>query len=307
MEVGQRASPQSASTAVIEESNFPALYRAADQNSLDGERRFLTATRLRLAMLVAAAVFGLFTWRTGGGDIAGIGAATAFGIALLSEVYLLKARPDRLWYDGRAAAESAKTLTWRYLVGGSPFGKTEGSDREAEQLLLDRFNQIARELKGVYLVPVSEGADQVSPALRRIRSLPLDERLEQYRTGRIHDQRDWYARKARWNERRATRWSLALTTLEALGLVGAVLKATGLLEVDLLGLAGALVATGVAWIQTKQHQTLASAYAVASQELSVISSQIEWTSSNEDEWAHFVDQAEEAISREHTLWRASHS
>jgi hypothetical protein len=35
MEVGQQATPQSASTAVIEESNFPALYRAADQNSLD--------------------------------------------------------------------------------------------------------------------------------------------------------------------------------------------------------------------------------------------------------------------------------
>jgi conflict system pore-forming effector with SLATT domain len=43
---------------------------------------------------------------------------------------------------------------------------------------------------------------------------------------------------------------------------------------------------------------------VASQELSTISGQVDLTTTEED-WAHFVDQAEEAISREHTLWRAS--
>jgi SMODS and SLOG-associating 2TM effector domain 1/SMODS and SLOG-associating 2TM effector domain 3 len=252
------------------------------------------------------AIFGLFSWRTGGGDVAGIAAAGAFGVALLSELYLLQERPDRVWYDGRAAAESAKTLTWRYMVGGNPFGKANPSDQDAEQLLLDRFGQIARDLKGVHLAPVSGGADQLSDAMRRLRDLPLDARREQYRRGRIEDQRDWYARKARWNAQRATRWSLALTTLEAVGLAGAVLKATGTVNVDLLGLTGTVVAAGVAWAQAKQHQTLASAYAIASQELATIGAQID-RPSTEQEWAHFVDQAEDAISREHTLWRASHS
>ena len=41
-----------------------------------------------------------------------------------------------------------------------------------------------------------------------------------------------------------------------------------------------------------------------SQELAAISGQVDWAAT-EPEWAHFVDQAEEAISREHTLWRAS--
>lgn len=300
------AAEQYPAVPVIVESEFPALYRAADQNSLAGQRRYLTATGLRLAMLVAAAIFGLSSWRTSGGDVMGIAAAVAFGVALLSELYLVQERPDRMWYDGRAAAESAKTLTWRYLVGGNPFGKASLSGQDTERLLLDRFGQIAQDLRGVHLVPVSGGADQISDAMRKVRRLPLDARREQYRRGRIDDQRDWYARKARWNEQRATRWSLVLTTLEAVGLAGAVLKATGTVNVDLLGLAGALVAAGVAWAQAKQHQTLASAYAVASQELATIGAQID-RPSTEQEWAHFVDQAEDAISREHTLWRASHS
>jgi hypothetical protein len=255
-------------------------------------------------MLVLAAGFGLFTWRTAGGDVAGIGAAVAFVVALLAELYLLQARPDRLWYDGRAVAESAKTLTWRYMVGGSPFGRDELSDREAERLLLERFRQIAGDLRGAHLVPVADVDDQLGPGLRRLRGLPLEERRQLYRRERIGGQQAWYARAAQRNERRATQWSLILTTLEALGLAGGVLKATGALGIDLLGLAGALVAAGAAWVNAKQHQTLANAYAIASQELATISGQVDWAGT-EPEWAHFVDQSEEAISREHTLWRAS--
>jgi SMODS and SLOG-associating 2TM effector domain 3/SMODS and SLOG-associating 2TM effector domain 1 len=293
-------------TVAIDESDFPALYHAADRNSLDGQRRFLTATQLRLVMLIVAAVFGLITWRGGRADLAAVVAGAAFAVALLAELYLLRRRPDRLWYDGRAAAESAKTLTWRYLVGGNPFGLTEVSEEEAERLLLHRFRQVAAELRGAHLVPVSDADDQIGPALRRVRSLPLEERRALYRRGRIDAQRAWYRTKARWNERRATQWSLILTGLEALGLGGAILKATGVFGFDLLGLASALVGAGAAWVQTKQHQTLASAYEVASQELAVIGAHGDWAS-DEPAWAHFVDQAEEAISREHTTWRASHT
>jgi hypothetical protein len=88
-------------TVTIDESDFPALYHAADRNSLDGQRRFLTATQLRLVMLVVAAVFGLITWRRGRADLAAVVAGTAFSVALVAEVYLLRRRPDRLWYDGR--------------------------------------------------------------------------------------------------------------------------------------------------------------------------------------------------------------
>lgn len=295
-----------AETKPIDESEFPAMYLSADRNSLRGQRRFLTGVRVRLVALVIAAGFGGFTITVDGADAAGIGSAVAFGCALMTELYLLKARPDRAWYDGRAAAESTKTLTWRFIVGGAPFGKDKARELEAERRLLARFEEIAGDLRGIHLLPIARQRRQITSEMRRIRELSLEERRRQYRVGRIDNQRDWYASKGRWNERRATAWAIALACLEALGLAGAILKAVGLVEINLLGLAGALVAAGAAWIQTKQYQTIASAYAVAAQELASIGTRIEWASS-EAEWSHFVDQAEEAISREHTLWRASHS
>ena len=56
--------------------------------------------------------------------------------------------------------------------------------------------------------------------------------------------------------------------------------------------------------EAKQHPNLATAYGIASQELASIATELA-TLPGEERWAAFVGQAEEAISREHTLWRAS--
>jgi len=85
-----------------------------------------------------------------------------------------------------------------------------------------------------------------------------------------------------------------------------VLKADGVIGIDLLGLAAALAAAGAAWVQTKQHQNLATAYAMAHHELATIGSRVRHANT-EEQWASFVGGSEDAISREHTLWRASHS
>jgi hypothetical protein len=260
--------------------------------------------RIRLGAVIAASVFGVLTSVEEIARGVAILAAISFGCALVAELYLLKARPERTWYDGRAGAESSKTLTWRFIVGGRPFGKEDLSDAEAEALLLERLHEIVQNLKGLALVPPSTGAEQITPVMREVRSLRLDQRREEYLTGRIADQRDWYATKAQWNEKRATGWMIGLGVGEAIALVGAVLMAANVIDIDVLGLAAAMVAAGAAWIQTKQYQNLASAYAVASQELSDISSRA-GRAMTEAEWANFVDQSEEAISREHTMWRAS--
>lgn len=87
-------------------------------------------------------------------------------------------------------------------------------------------------------------------------------------------------------------------------LIGGGVKAVGWIDVDLLGIFAAAAAAATAWMQAKQHRNLATAYGVTSQELAAIASELE-ALSDESAWADFVTEAEDAISREHTLWRAS--
>ncbi|MEV8312217.1 DUF4231 domain-containing protein [Streptomyces flavidovirens] len=297
--------PTGVPQARLDYDDYPLLFRAADTNSLSGQRRYLWTVRLKLAAVVAAAGFGMLSWRHGGTEVAGVMAAACFAAALVAEVYELKERPDRLWYSGRAVAESSKTLTWRFVVGGAPLGVVGNDAEAASDVLLTRFREIATDIEPLWLVPGRGALDQLTPGMLRIRQMPLARRKELYLTQRINDQRAWYATKARSNARLATRWVIVLAVLELLGFSAGIIRAVGVVSVDLLGFVAAVVAAGAAWLQTKQHQHLATAYAVASHELSTIAARA-GSAGTEESWAAFVADAEEAISREHTLWRASH-
>ena len=140
--------------------------------------------------------------------------------------------------------------------------------------------------------------------MRQVRALDFNERRQVYLADRIADQQRWYSEKARWNDRRARGWVLVSIVLEVAGLIGGALKAFGWISFDLLGFLAASAAGVTAWIEAKQHRNLATAYGIASQELASIATELP-TLNSEERWAAFVGQAEEAISREHTLWRAS--
>jgi len=295
------------------ERGYPVLFRTADTSANIGQHRMLVATGLRLTALLTVAVLGAFSLTINHLDVTAVGAAAGLGMALVIEVYLLTDRPDRQWYESRAAAESAKTLAWRYAVAGQPFGLANGDQRGAERLLHHRFATIIKNLHGKGLAAADGdgggdgggGALQVTEAMRGLRARSLEERKNAYRIGRIEDQRRWYSRRASHHGRAVVRWSVLLASLEALGLIAAVLNAVNIVNFDLPGIAAAFAAGGLAWLQTRQHQQRANAYAIAAQELADIASQLEWPTT-EAQWAHFVDEVEEAISREHTLWRASH-
>ncbi len=282
----------------LREEDLPAVYKAADQNSLTAQQSFLKKSKVGLISLLVAAFAGAFTWQ-----IKALGTADLMGIVAM-RVYLFKDRPERTWYDGRAVAESAKTLAWRYSVAAEPFGK-DREDEEVDEEFSNRIRELLTDVNAMSLVPQDVGGRQITARMHELRNKPLNERKEAYRTGRIEDQRDWYSRKAKWNSDRAQAWNLALMLIEVAGLVGAIVKATGLLEIDLLSFAAALVAAGTSWLQAKQHTNLAEAYSVAAHELSAVNDRMS-THMTEQDWSRrFVNEAEEAISREHTLWRAS--
>ena len=92
--------------------------------------------------------------------------------------------------------------------------------------------------------------------------------------------------------------------VQSVGVVVAALRAATVIDVDLLGVIAAVTVAAVAWLEIRQHTTLAQTYSVAAHELSSIRPLLE-KEAVENNWATLVNDAETAISREHTSWRAA--
>lgn len=292
---------------MLTDADLPPLYHAADRSSTEAQKLFLRLTRGRLLSLIGAAFFGVFTWEWGASrvDWSGVLAALCFALALFVELFLYRVKPERTWYQARAVSESVKNLSWKYAVGGEPFDiAADHPEPVINDLFLGRLSSLFEVIKDLDFLAPSSSEAQISQKMRALRASSLAERKETYEKGRIADQQDWYQAKATWNRERAGGWTLSMLFFEVAGFTGGFLKALGVIQGDLLTLSTIIVASITAWLQTKQHRTLATAYVVAALELASVRARIA-NQNTEAEWAKFVSDAEEAISREHTLWKAS--
>lgn len=279
---------------------LPALYRHADLTSNQKQLAFVRATKARLGLLALVAIGGAIAYRLERVDVGGALSAVAFASVAFLEVYLWQARPERVWYRARALAESVKTLAWRYATKAEPF---EGED--ADERFLQRLRAVHGEVQGTVIPPDDANPDQITDTMRTVRNQDFERRRSTYLELRVGDQIVWYAAKARWNDARASGWSIALVLVNVAGLAFAILKAASVVSVDVLGIAGALAAIGIAWVQTRQYASLAAAYSTTHHELTIVRERIR--AATEANWAREVSDAEEAISREHTMWQASRS
>lgn len=279
--------------------DYPAFYRAASEAAAAGQRIYMRSIRIRLIALVVAATGGALTLKIGSFEPLAWLALVGFVVALGAEVVILALHPDQKWYEGRAAAESAKTLAWRYAVAGDPF---RSDDPKTDANFLKQLAAVTRDLT-VLPTPDPDSGDQISATMRSMRANDFATRRASYVVGRIADQRSWYAGKAKQADRLNTAFLLITIVLEFVGVTAAAVRAAGLIDFDLLGILAAVTGGFASWAQTRQWGSLARAYGIASNELATIKEQA--TQASEAAWPRFVDEAEEAISREHTLWRSS--
>jgi hypothetical protein len=289
------------------ESRFPPLLADAERAAGAGQSSYLRWSALSLILACVAAVGGALTWKVQIGsqtvDLAGAAAALAFAAGVGVVLYLLNLRPQRDWYEGRAAAESVKTLAWQYAVGGGQHRVDAPGDADA--LFLDRLVEIMDQMNTVE-AGAPGSSEQITAAMRALRARPLAQRREAYLEQRVDDQIGWYTAKAQHNRRQVRRWSAIAIVAQVIGLAAAGLKAFDVVEIDVLGIVAAVAASATAWMQTKDHQNLAESYRVTAKDLGIIRTRAGAPPppATEQEWAEFVEEAERAISREHTLWLA---
>ncbi|MGA8113241.1 MAG: DUF4231 domain-containing protein [Actinocatenispora sp.] len=287
--------------SALPDSALPGLFQAADATSREGQRAFKRASAVRLVCAIAAAVSAAFAWSVGARqlDLAAALTGLFFVGAVLVELWLLAAKPAEAWYDGRALAESAKTLAWRYAVGGAPFPVDAP---HADRQLAADLEELVLDAPDTEIEPSTD--PPVSAAMRALREAGFAIRKSVYLDARIGGQIAWYSGKARYNRSRSRKWRSALIAAELLGLASAGARFAGVVTFDLPGIVAAAIGAGAAWLAIQQHESLVSSYSLTAEELSTVRANLQ-DIGTETEWAAQVADAEEAISREHIMWRAS--
>ena len=287
------------------DNDFPALYQSADQASLLAQRRYFCLQTCHVVCLIlgsAGAILAVLIPDTGV-KWANIAWATILVIGIVFVWVSRERRYDKVWFDCRAIAESTKTATWLFMMKAALFK----DDRATTQLFIDRLRKI-REARpsspGDLAQSLDSNARSISCSMNRVRRKSLDERRKIYLESRLCDQKDWYLKKAKFNSRKESTMFMAALILQFLAVLFAIIWASSIdLSVNVVPILMTSTAVIVAWGQMKRYGELEQTYSLAAQEL-IDQETIALGITEESSFLRLVEQVEETISREHTMWCA---
>lgn len=283
--------------------DYPALFLDADAASNRFQARFLRLIRWEYLVLFLAAVLSTAIFSS---VIFYIVYASLFFMGLALLLIRAQSKPDQWWYRCRALAESVKTLTWRYMMRATPF---DGDNTQSMNSFRDELHNVFRQNNETAKQITSDwsGNDQITMKMDDVRKTARADRMAYYLQHRVDEQREWYRSKSKMNRDSATRW---------VWISGAAYILAGLMILSRIAWPEwqfwpiepliVIAASIVGWIQIKKFNELAAAYTVAAHEIGLIRPKANAVK-NEAEFSEFVNDAEMAFSREHTLWIARQS
>lgn len=288
------------------ESNYPGLYQAANSSSMSAQRKYKVLMAIDLTLMILAAGLAIYNFQQ---DEARFWVYSVSGIFLLTgliiTIILRTKKYEDLWYQGRALAESCKTLTWRYVTSSESF-ESDLNQETANEKFRERLNALSKEFKELNreLNAKTLSLPIITKKMIDIRNLNLLERKQFYIENRINDQKTWYSDEAETNKKRYAFWFWLIIISQGLAIisVGYLIKYPSS-NWNLVGLFTTMSSAVISWLQIKQHQELKQAYTTAAQELNFIQASAGQVTTDE-ELSEFVLDSENAISREHTLWLA---
>lgn len=288
----------------MQEEDFPALYNSADSASLNAQNHYFSALRCYLFLLILAA-FVSYAWPT---NVYGaISSASLFLITLGILVWLNVQKPEDVWYNGRAVAESVKTRTWRWIMKSEPYDEDVPEEQAQRELLNDLKAILDQNRSLSHVLEWSPDlGEAISEKMKTIRSLPWSQRLETYIRDRVDNQSVWYSKKSQLNKRLAKLWfvvSIVLHSTAVLLLLYRIKEPSSSLPIEVIATAAGAVLT---WVQAKKHNELNSSYALAAHEIVLIKGE-SVSVNDEPQLSEFVINSEAAFSREHTQWTARKS
>lgn len=281
--------------------DYPNIFKKADSKSLSSQNFFTRFNLGILFLLVLSTVISSIQIDNGW---LSIGSSILLVISLILTIWIMYFKPEKTWYDGRAIAESTKSLTWKFITGTKPFGyKLKSSD--AEEKLIKNLKQIIGQKKEFFQLIGEEfgEGEQITDSMRKLRKLDFKEKVEYYAINRLEDQKDWYYKKSKENRKNKNLTFFAIITFQVLAIIALILDFYNIIDFTITPLMACMASSFIAWLQLKRFQELTESYGITATELNLIKSKVKHIK-DESDFENFVDDAETAISREHTLWLA---
>lgn len=292
-------------TNFIEKENYPGLFQSADQASVSAQRRYLCLQKCHISCLILGSVGAALAILVPREAVTWTYATLA--IVLVTGIILSWVSRERqyykTWFACRAIAESTKTVTWRFMMKAAPF-------KDDSIAKVSFVNQLQRIREGRYFRShdlaqnLDANAQSISGFMNGVRQKPLNVRQNLYLESRLRDQKKWYTNKANSNSKVESNWFWVAFAFQIFAIAIAIHQASsGGLPVNIVPLLMTCAASAIAWSQMKRHGELAQTYSLAAQELGdqeVIATDI----TEETDFLALVEQVEETISREHTMWCA---
>jgi hypothetical protein len=284
------------------EADYPGLFRAADAVSRSGQERHVWLARLELAFLTLAAIVGavISVVPTISGQIGAVVVAVLLIGAALVRSVARSTRPENRWFEGRAVAESVKTLAWKYMTHVEPYN---GPDAESEDQLTLSMQEVLGERLILEPTALAElGGEQITEGMRRVRALGFEDRRTVYVAERVRDQLTWYSRRSGDHKRNADRWFVTGVVFEVAAIAAALALIFNARLINLIGVFSTVTAASTTLSRLRGDSEVAQRYALAAEELAMI--QLRIRSASEATFPDRVIEAEAAISREHKMWAA---
>lgn len=287
-------------------SDFPNYFQASDKASIKAQSNYLNIIKIDLISMIIASALAIYNYQLVESKFY---IYTISGFLLLLSLILtiiLKSKKyEDTWYQGRALAESCKTLTWRFVTC-SEFFESTLPEVEVKERFINRIKELSNEFKDLTnsLNSKTLNLPIITDKMIELRRLGTNERKQNYIQNRIEDQKKWYSDKAEFNKSKYNLWFWIIIFCQGIALISVVV----LIKFpdnnyNLVGLFTTIASSAMSWLQLKQHQELKQAYTTATQELNFIVTLADKVL-NDDDLSKFVLDSENAISREHTLWLA---
>jgi hypothetical protein len=307
--IPQPIGPGATSAQPFLDADYPALFVSADEASKRGQERYILLTRLEIVCIICSAALGalISVLTFVGAAVSGTRIVAALSGSLLIAAALVRSvarstQPTGKWFEGRAIAESTKSLAWLYMMRVEPF---DGPARQSDA----NFSSALRGLIGeqTALPPPIHGdrsvqPHQISGAMRAVRLLPFHQRRSTYVQARLNDQLSWYSSRSVMLRRSNDRAFVAGIVFEVLALGAAMALIAFPTGPNFIGIFAVVTAVATTLSRLRGDTEVADRYALAAQELSMIRDRVE--AATEHNFPESIKDAEGAISREHKMWAA---